>query len=361
MKRKTLYKDLLVTAGCLAAAAILCSFLSHLYDDNNPFAMPVFILAVALTARFTRGYVWGVAASVVSVLLVNTFFTYPFGVFTLSMEGYPLNFFCLLTVSVIISTLTTRVMRQEEYKTQMRIEKMRADLLRCVSHDLRTPLAAISGACSALSQNTELPREEQMALLGGIDKDAQWLIRVTENLLSVSRFSDGRAMLKLEEEVPEEILSSAASKFRRLFPSITVRLIRPDEIFLVPMDSVLIEQVLINLMENAALHGQNTDTVTVSVEKTEGGALFRVSDNGAGFTEKQLRAAEKGLLPESEGAEDVKRNMGIGLSVCRSIVEGHNGIMKLRNGADGGAEVSFLLALETGGENGGDTEPDTDH
>lgn len=339
-------KNLLVTAGCLLAAAAVCFLFSRIYDDNNPFATPVFILAVALTARFTRGYCWGVISSVVAVFAVNTFFTYPFGEFTLSLEGYPLNFFCMLAVSVIISALTTRVIRQEQYKSEMEVEKMRANLLRCVSHDLRTPLAAISGACGALAGQDALPKEERDALLAGIDKDAQWLIRVTENLLSVTRFSDGHAQLHTEEEVPEEILSSAALKFKRIFPAFTVNLIRPEAIFLVPMDGILIEQVLFNLMENAVLHGKTADTVTLSVEETDAGALFKVSDNGTGFTEKQLRAAKQGRLPESEGSGDTKRNMGIGLSVCRSIIEAHGGTMQLSNNGQGGAEVSFLLAEE---------------
>lgn len=346
MKRKQTWQDLLIFICCLTASTGLCFLLSRIYNDNNPFAAPVFILAVAITARFTAGYFWGVAASVVSVFAVNTFFTFPFGAFTLSLEGYPLNFFCMLAVSVIISALTTRIKQQEEYKAEMEREKMRANLLRCVSHDLRTPLAAISGACSALLQQEELPREEREALVSGIDRDAHWLIRVTENLLSVTRFSDGRTSLKTEEEVPEEILGSAAQKFRRLFPEITVNVRRPEEIFLVPMDGVLIEQVLINLMENAVLHGKTTDTVTLSVGEVPEGALFTVSDNGAGFTEKQLRAFKQGMLPESEGVCDAKRSMGIGLSVCRSVIEAHGGRLRLANNEKGGAEVSFILRKE---------------
>ena len=346
MKKDSGWKYPLFTFGCLAGAVGICSLLASIYNDNNPFAMPVFILAVALTARCTRGYVWGIIASVISVFIVNTFFTYPFGVFTLSLEGYPLNFFCMLAVSLIISTLTSRILEQEEYKAEMEREKMRANLLRCVSHDLRTPLAAISGACSALSHSEELPREECKALVEGIDRDAHWLIRVTENLLSVTRFSGGTAVLKKEEEVAEEILISAAQKFRRMFPVFNVQVKRPEEIFLVPMDGILIEQVLINLMENTALHGKTADTVTLSVGQTKEGALFRVSDNGSGFSEKQLRVCKQGLLPESDGPGDGERSLGIGLSVCRSIIEAHGGTLQFRNNADGGAEVSFVLALE---------------
>lgn len=345
MKRKKMGKDLLITVGCLAAATGICFLLARIYNDNNPFAMPVYILSVALTALFTKGYAWGVISSVISVFAVNVLFTFPFGEFTLSLEGYSLNFFCMLAVSMIISTLTSRIMQQEKYKAEMEREKMRANLLRCVSHDLRTPLAAISGACSALSQKEELPRDERIALLNGIDEDAQWLIRVTENLLSVTRFSGGHALLKKEEEVPEEILGSAVQKFRRAFPAFTVDIRRPEDIFLVPMDGILIEQVLVNLMENAVLHGGNADVVILSAERTDAGAVFTVADNGTGFTEQQLRAWKQGLLPESEGMGDTKRSMGIGLSVCRSIIEAHGGTMLLGNSEKGGATVSFILTM----------------
>ena len=143
---KQALRDALVSAGFLGLAVLISGLLSQLHNDSNPFAPSLFILAVALIARFTSGYVWGFIASAVSVICVNYIFTYPFLEFNFSISGYPLTFACMLLVSVLISTLTTQIKKQEQLRFEMEREKMRADLLRSVSHDLRTPLTSMLGA-----------------------------------------------------------------------------------------------------------------------------------------------------------------------------------------------------------------------
>lgn len=118
---------------------MVCYALSHLHDDNNPFAVPIFILGVAAISRFSDGYVCGIAASVIGVVCVNYMFTYPFWVFDMTLSGYPLTFTVMLLVSVIISTLTTQVKHQQRLMYEVKSESMRANLLRAVSHDIRTP------------------------------------------------------------------------------------------------------------------------------------------------------------------------------------------------------------------------------
>ena len=139
-------RDTLIWAGIMAAAVGLSMALSGIYDDNNPFATPVFILAVTLIARLTHGYRYGVAASIVGTFCVNYMFTYPFWEFDVTPTGYPLTFSMLLMVSLIISALTTQIKRQEQLRFAAEREKMHADLLRAIAHDIRTPLASILGA-----------------------------------------------------------------------------------------------------------------------------------------------------------------------------------------------------------------------
>lgn len=144
-KRPNVARDALVFAGIMALAVALSMALSGLHNDNNPFATPLFILAVALVARLTDGYLWGIAASLVGTFCVNYMFTYPFWQFDVTLTGYPLTFLMMLVVSVIISALTTQIKRQEQLRFEMEREKMHANLLRAIAHDIRTPLSAIMG------------------------------------------------------------------------------------------------------------------------------------------------------------------------------------------------------------------------
>ena len=339
--------DAALFALIFTAAILLSSALSRLFDDNNQFSIPVFILAVSLIARCTRGYGWGVAASVLGVLCVNVVFTYPYWEFDMTLTGYPLTFTAMLIVSLIISTLTSRVKRHEELRLAMEMEKMRSDLLRSVSHDLRTPLTSIIGASSVLMEDEALSPEQRNDLLSEINKDARWLVRVTENILSITRFSGSGVRLHLEDEVIEEIVASAIVKFRRNHPDIAVTVDRPEEILFAPMDATLIEQVLINLFDNAATHGSNVREICVSIVQEGDSAVVTVADDGAGIPKDALAGLFDG---RSFARSDDGRHMGIGLSVCQSIIHAHGGRISAENGANGGARLTFRLPLRKEGE-----------
>ncbi len=339
-------RDLLFSLGVLAAASGICLLLSKVNDDNNPFAMAVFILAVAVISSRTSGYWYGVGAACAGVLCVNYLFTRPFFQFNWSATGYPLTFAAMLLVSVIISTLTTQLKRQEQLRFDMETEKLRANLLRSVSHDLRTPLASILGSSSMLLEQKNLSSEERDELAWDIQKEAHWLIRVTENILSVTKFTGSDVKLKKEDEVLEEIVSSAIVKFRRHHPEITITVNRPENILLAPMDATLVEQVLLNLFENAAAHGKNADTIRVSILPETNRAVVVVTDNGAGFSPEALEHLFDGLQPAAASHSDNRRHMGIGLNVCRSIIRAHGGDITAGNGREGGAEIRFWLPRE---------------
>ena len=152
-------RDLGVFILVMGGAVGICMLLSACYDDNNPFATSVFILAVVLISRFTNGYLPGVLAAAVGVVGVNYLFTYPFHEFNLSIDGYPLTFAVMLVVSVLMSTLTTQIKRQEQLRYEAEKDRMRANLLRSVSHDIRTPLAAIMGLSATVEEGETLSDE----------------------------------------------------------------------------------------------------------------------------------------------------------------------------------------------------------
>lgn len=348
--RKNFWKDTLLLVLVMGLCVIICVALSHINDDNNPFAVPVFILGIAIISRFSTGYICGIIASLFSVVCVNYMFTYPFWEFDWTLTGYPLTFSVMLIVSVIISALTTQVKKQQRLMYEAEMEKMRANLLRAISHDIRTPLASIVGSTSVLIENQELEDSTRLELVREINKDARWLSRVTENILSVTKFKTEGVKLKLTEEVVEEIVGTAIVKFRKT-SDIPITVKKPDEILLVPMEATLIEQVLINLLENVVHHGGNADKIEIEVVRTTDRVVFNISDNGGGIAEDVLPHMFDGsLLMKKNADRDGKRNMGIGLSVCNSIVMAHGGKMWAENNKKGGATVAFWLP--SGEENG---------
>ena len=204
------------------------------------------------------------------------------------------------------------------------------------------------GSTATILENPNLSQKEQRTLLEDARDEAQWLIRVVENLLSITRISGGeQAHITKEPEAAEEILGEAVRKFRKRFPEVTVTVVAPDTLLMVPMDPILIEQVLANLLENAVIHGQNTSRIQVSVCREGGWARFDVRDNGCGIPRGKLNSLFTGVLQESEETSgDKKRNMGLGLAVCTSIVSAHGGTMEADNMPEGGADLIFRLPLD---------------
>lgn len=332
----------MITLGILFCAVELCVLL-RIADSTDGFASPIFVLAVLLISRLTNGYLFGFLAAVFSVIGINYIFTYPYFEFNFTISGYPLTFLTMLGVSLITCAMTTKLKQQERLRAETEKEKMRANLLRSVSHDIRTPLTSIIGATSAILETPDLAPDARRELLEDARDEAQWLIRVVENLLSITRIGDARAQISKQAEAAEEILGEVVRKFRKRFPHVAVTVAVPDELLLVPMDATLIEQVLSNLLENAVLHGETTTRILLSVQKHGAFAKFSVQDDGKGIPPKELPNLFSGTLRRSETPSgDGKRNMGLGLSVCQAIVRAHDGTMEARN-LETGAEFIFYL------------------
>ena len=336
-------RDLLISAAILACALALCILLRR-SDINDSFASPVFVLAVLLISRFTNGYLFGTLAAFLSVFGINYIFTFPYWEVNFTMTGYPLTFFVMLCVSLVTCTMTTKIKQQEQFRMESEREKMRANLLRSVSHDIRTPLTSIVGSTSAVLETPDLSPAQQRQLLEDVRDDAQWLVRVVEILLSITRMGEDPKLSK-QPEAAEEVLGEVVRKFRKHYPEIHVSVSVPEELLIVPMDAILIEQVMTNLLENAVRHGKNTSQIALSVHRENDEAVFAVQDNGGGIPKKLLPELFSGTLRHSDTPTgDGKRNMGLGLSVCNAIVRAHGGTMDAKN-ANGGAELIFRLPM----------------
>lgn len=342
--RKNILCNILITVFFLTLGIALSSLLL-IADSTGGFISMIFVLMVVLTARLTDGYAYGAVSSFISVICVNYIFTYPYWEFNFTIAGYPLTFLTMLSVALLISAMTSQIKQQEQIRIETERETMRANLLRAVSHDLRTPLTSIVGSASAILENDAVISDRQKhTLLSNIRDEAQWLIRMVENLLSITRIGDTTTKLNKEPEMAEEILASVSPKFQKRFPNLGLKVSVPQEPLLVPMDAILIEQVLMNLMENAAYHSNCTE-IRISVSREEQHAVFCVRDNGCGIPPELLPVIFT-TSPHHTGQDsDRRRNMGIGLSVCNSIVQAHDGFMHAENVPNGGSIFQFALPL----------------
>ncbi len=343
-------RNLFLTTILLFATMALCLLLTQIdgVEKSNDYVPMLFVLSVLLVSRFTDGYFYGVAASFAGVLLVNYVFTYPYFAFNFSLPGYPIAILCMLTVSVLTCTLTTTIKHQEQARREADREIIRSNLLRAISHDLRTPLTSILGANSVLMENGDsLSVEQKRKLHQEIDSDAQWLIRMVENLLMITRIRQDRdcaAKIEKTPEIVEEVLAEAVTKHCKRFPDSPVKVHVPEEMLICPMDAMLIEQVLINLLENAVTHAKHATEILVSAEKEGDAAVtFTVSDNGCGVEPEALAHLLEDHGRTSAQTSDSKRNMGIGLSVCNAIIRAHGGSMHAENRDGGGLSVHFRL------------------
>ena len=345
MGKQTL-RNILITLTILAAATVICFFLQQSVG-TEAHAPLLFVLAVLFISRFTDGYGYGIFSAMAAVIAVNYIFTYPYFAFNFTITGYPLTFLVMLAVALSVSALTTQIKNQEKLRLESEKEKMRANLLRAVSHDIRTPLTSIAGSASVILENQDaLSQDKVMELVANIKEEAQWLVRMVENLLSITRMNAENAKIDKQEELAEEVISAAVSKFAKRFPGIETEVHVPDEILLVPMDATLIEQVLVNLLENSVIHGRTTSRIRIQVSKQEETAVFSVEDNGEGIEESVLPVIFDGNLVARGESSDNKRNMGIGLSVCKSIIKAHRGNMRAENREEGGARMIFTLPME---------------
>ena len=338
--------DSLFTAVTLIAVFLVNLFLVELFDTKTMTPM-IFVLGVFLVSWRTQGYGFGIVASLLSVLAVNWAFTYPYWAFDLISPECITSAVVMLIVSTMTGALTTRLKQQEKLKAEAEKERMRGNLLRAVSHDLRTPLTSIYGSCSAIIENFDsIPRDRQLKLLEDMQSDSQWLNRMVENLLSVTRVDGDKVRLSKHSVVLEELIDTLLVKFHKHYPGQEVQVTIPDDFISIPMDPMLIEQVLMNLLENAVFHARGMRNLWLRVEIKNRDAIFYVEDDGCGISEERMAHLFTGLLDSAAPVDSTRSNMGIGLSVCRTIIKAHGSELKAGNRPEGGAAFSFALEME---------------
>ena len=433
---KQVLRNAVITVGVVALATLVSFALRALLHLNESSYIITYMLSVLLVSYLTQGYSYGIIASVLSVLVFNFFFTKPYYTLMTYSPEYPITFVVMMIVSLITSTLTTRVkfetqraelrekrmrmlyqlerdllaiknnkevaqvaakdvaqlfgtsvlvtvsdtngqlgrgyiegenvfdsvmefnacmeafrsgnaggtgtplfsesrayfqpikgqrgvlgvigialpsgsqipegqrmfpetigaqialvieremMYEKQQRAQLEIERerLKADLLRSISHDLRTPLAGILGAASTVIENYgQLTDDVRKDFLQGICTDAEWLNHLVDNILSMTRFSEGKVVLKKEMEAVEELVAGAVQRIKKRTQNKDISISIPGELIMIPVEGILVEQVLVNLLDNAIKHTPENAKVLVAVESDVGNVVFSVHDNGPGI------------------------------------------------------------------------------
>ena len=312
--------SILICAACMLCATLASFLYQHIVPDNHANVALFYILALVIIARWTVGYGYGIACTLFSVIAINYLFTYPYYKLNFTLTGYPITFLLMSGITLILCTMTSHmtiqsemIAEREKRLAEAEMEKMRANLLRAISHDLRTPLTGIIGNSSLfLESQNDLSSTEQRTIMTNIYEDSNWLLNMVENLLSVTRIQGDSLSINTTEEPVEEVVGEALEKLKKRYPDAAIRVRIPEEFLMIPMDAVLIEQVTI------------------------------VRDYGKGLSEEKLQNLFETGTYNNSRSSDSRKGMGIGLSICKTIITAHHGTLSGRNHADG-AEFCFTL------------------
>ncbi len=480
--------QLLATFFILAAATGLSMFIRTIgFSETN--IVVLYILSVLIVSNVTKGYVYGILASVIGMFSFNFFFTEPIHSLNVNNKSYIITFSVMLTASILTSTLTSKIMRSsaiaserekqsqilyqigsslaktssvsdiatvsvqcfsnlldcdvsfittieevhlnKEYfiqkgtrgvavstlsddrvreavehkliipiedqkykfgiiclpknsiseepeqkkllasitaqigiaikreclanekeiaKNETKQEKYKSSLLRSISHDIRTPLSGIAGAAEVLLYN--LKDEDSRLLVKGIYDDSVWLNHMVENILNLTKIQEESFHVNKQMEAVEEIIGAVLKHSAKSLGDHRILVDIPDSVLFVPMDAGLIVQVFINLIENSVKHSTEPDEIKISVSVSNDQVWFSVADHGTGIKAEDLPHVFDLFFVSDGSPVDSKRGNGLGLTICKAIVNAHGGKIIAENNINGGATVRFSLPLEGGKKNG---------
>ena len=299
---KLLHNNTLFTLTLLGIATALAFLFFSFVSENTANIALLYIIVQILIARYTNGYLHVLFSSVFSVICINFFFTYPFFRLNFTLSGYPVTFIGMLIITLLTTATTS----------------------------------------SLLSDGSILSDAEKRELLENIENDSSWLLNMVENLLSVTRFNDTVThQVNKTPEIVEEVVAEAVQRLKKRFPSASIIVHVPTDYLLIPMDAILIEQVLINLLENALIHSGSSHSPELTVTDHPDHVTFCVKDFGHGLNPDVIPDIFSGIC-HNTGSVDSHKGMGIGLSICKTIIDAHNGYIEAKNHTNG---ALFLFTL----------------
>lgn len=236
---------------------------------------------------------------------------------------------------------------RENIRVAMERERLRSTLLRSVAHDLRSPLTALSGAGNLLADDYErLSDGERRRLARDISEEMIWLGNLVENILNMTRINESRLELNREEEVVDDVVGEAVAHMKRLLRTRRFHASLPDEVLMASMDGRLIVQALVNLLDNAVKHTPPDSEIGLAVQKRGHFIEFCVADTGEGIDESVRDTLFEGFVTSDHGRSDSKRGIGLGLAICKAVVEAHGGEIRMEPNEPKGSRFVFTLPME---------------
>ena len=262
-----------------------------------------------------------------------------------SLESYEKN---LLVAMLDECALALEKERLDEAKNNALMhakqEQLRANLLRAISHDLRTPLTGISGNASILqSDSLKMDEQKKQQIYADIYSDAMWLYNLVENLLSVTRFDSRSVSLNLTPELIEEVIAEAIAQVRRRSFGHEIRVRINDDLLMAYMDARLIVLVLINILNNAVKYTPSGSLIEISARREDSMVIVEIADNGPGIPDDVKPRLFDMFYTASKSVPDSRRGLGLGLALCKSIVTAHKGAVWVKDNLPKGSVFGFSL------------------
>lgn len=223
-------------------------------------------------------------------------------------------------------------------------EQLRANLLRAISHDLRTPLTSISGnASNLLSNGDSFDNDTKKQLYTDIYDDSMWLINLVENLLAITRIEEGRLNLRITEDLMDDVIAEALHHINRKSEEHHISVESKEEILLAKMDARLIVQVIINIVDNAIKYTPKNSHIVIRTEKRGKQAIVSIADDGNGIADEIKPRIFDMFYSGANQIADSRRSLGLGLSLCKSIISAHGGELTVSDNLPHGTVFTFTL------------------
>lgn len=238
-------------------------------------------------------------------------------------------------------------LEREKIKLAMESERLKSTLLRSISHDIRTPLTGIIGASNVIMENINtLMDTDIQKLASDITEEAAWLVMTVQNILDMTRISDGKLSITMDYESVDDLIHQAVSRLPSFYDLDRLSISIPDDICFVNVDGKLFVQVLVNLIDNAFKHSGNSSHIILAAYPQDSLMVFQVSDNGIGIAPSILDNIFNGFVTMPKNSSDKGRGVGLGLSICKAIVTAHGGSITASNNETSGASFKIALPYE---------------
>ena len=317
----------------IAGVRVICPFISDVYQVANMLVNQADVEIVTIKDYIKKpkenGY-----RSLHMIVLVDVYFSD-------HKDKVPIEI-QFRTIAMNFWASTEHQLRYK--KSRIFTEEMQQELIANISHDLRTPLTSISGNASNLLSNGEtLDTETRNKICTDIFDDAQWLIGLVENLLSITRIEDGRMNLQISPQLMDEMIEEALHHVNRKSCEHTITTQYGDEILLVNVDARLIMQVVVNLVDNAIKYTPVGSVIQISAYRKDHQVVVEVADNGPGIPDRAKAQVFEMFYTGQSRIADSHRSLGLGLPLCRAILTAHGGTLTLRDNIPNGSVFSFAL------------------